>query len=46
MEVDAINERLQSFLDGEGGGLPLPLIGTVKGIANTLKAGKTSIYWT
>jgi hypothetical protein len=40
MEVDAINERLQSFLDGEGGGLPLPLIGTVKGIANTLKAGK------
>lgn len=41
MEVDAINERLQSFLDGEGGGLPLPLINTVKGIANTLKAGKT-----
>jgi hypothetical protein len=40
MEVDAINERLQSFLDGEGGGLPLPLIGAVKGIANTLKAGK------
>jgi hypothetical protein len=40
MEVDAINERLQSFLDGEGGGLPLPLVGAVKGIANTLKAGK------
>jgi hypothetical protein len=40
MEVDAINERLQSFLDSEGGGLPLPLVGAVKGIANTLKAGK------
>ena len=40
MEIDAINERLQTFLDMEGGGLPLPLVGTVKGIANTLKAGK------